>query len=137
VETVGVVVPRAKVRLPEMAFLVPAHDIFWSAVTRDTVPDAERRAFAFHFRTGHTDAEKMGRIGELLGVGAADLLDRGQRMTVLPSPQLGHDHTVAELDRLLAGSRLALTGNYFEGLAIEDCVGRSAGEWARVAAAGA
>ena len=136
VETVGVVVPRAKVRLPEMAFLVPAHDIFWSAVTRDTVPDAERRAFAFHFRTGHTDAEKMGRIGELLGVGAADLLDRGQRMTVLPSPQLGHDHTVAELDRLLAGSRLALTGNYFEGLAIEDCVGRSAGEWARVAAAG-
>jgi protoporphyrinogen oxidase len=56
---------------------------------------------------------------------------------VLPSPVLGHDHTVGELDRLLEGSRLALTGNYFDGLAIEDCVGRSASEWARVAQAGA
>jgi protoporphyrinogen/coproporphyrinogen III oxidase len=137
VETVGVAVPRARVTLPEMAFLVPAHDIFWSAVTRDPVPDPERRAFAFHFRTGHTDAEKMGRIREILGVAEGDLLDQARRMTVLPSPVLGHDHTVAELDRLLAGSRLALTGNYFDGLAIEDCVARSASEWARVARAGA
>jgi protoporphyrinogen/coproporphyrinogen III oxidase len=136
VDSVGVVVPRARVALPEMAFLVPAHDIFWSAVTRDPVPDPDRRAFAFHFRTGHTEAEKMGRIREILGAAADERLDRSQRMTVLPSPQLGHDHAVAELDRLLAGSRLALTGNYFDGLAIEDCVGRSVAEWARVAAAG-
>ena len=53
---------------------------------------------------------------------------------MLPSPVLGHDRVVGELDRMLAGSRLALTGNYFEGLAIEDCVQRSRAEWARVAA---
>lgn len=56
-------------------------------------------------------------------------------MTLLPSPVLGHDRTIAELDRMLAGTRLSLTGNYFEGLAIEDCVLRSRAEWARVAGA--
>jgi oxygen-dependent protoporphyrinogen oxidase len=137
VETVGVVVARGKVaHLPELAFIVPAEDVFWSAVTRDPVPDPERRAFAFHFRTGRTDAEKTKRICDVLGVQPADFLDTGRRMTLLPSPVLGHDRTVHELDRLLAGSTLALTGNYFAGLAIEDCVARSKQEWRRVAAAG-
>ena len=135
-ETVGVVVRREKVKLPEMAFLVPVDDIFWSTVTRDTVPDATFRAFAFHFRTGHTDSEKLEKISSILGLGAADFEDQGRRMTVLPSPTIGHDRTVAELDRLLSGSRLALTGNYFAGLAIEDCVLRSKAEWGRVAASG-
>jgi UDP-galactopyranose mutase len=39
------------------------------------------------------------------------------------------------MDRCLAGTRLALTGNYFAGLAIEDCVLRSNAEWARVGGA--
>ena len=57
-DSMGVVVRRDRLKLPEMAFLVPADDLFWSAVTRDPVPDPERRAFAFHFKTGKTDEEK-------------------------------------------------------------------------------
>ena len=45
---------------------------------------------------------------------------------------LGHEQLVVELDRLLQGGKLALTGNYFGGLAIEDCVVRSKEEFARV-----
>jgi len=136
VETIGVAIPREKIKLPEMAFLVPVDDIFWSAVSRDTVPDATHRAFAFHFRTGHTEAEKMGRISRILGLEPEAFEDVGRRMTLLPSPAVGHDRVVTELDRLLSGARLALTGNYFAGLAIEDCVLRSKAEWARVAALG-
>jgi UDP-galactopyranose mutase len=33
---------------------------------------------------------------------------------------------------MLAGTRLALTGNYFTGVAIEDCVIRSRQEWVRL-----
>jgi oxygen-dependent protoporphyrinogen oxidase len=131
-ESVGVVVRRDKLKLPEMAFLVPADDLFWSAVTRDPVPDPERRAFAFHFKTGTTDEERRARIAAILQVEPADLEEVTRRMTLLPSPVLGHDRTIEELDGMLAGSRLALTGNYFEGLAIEDCVQRSRAEWARV-----
>jgi UDP-galactopyranose mutase len=135
-ETVGVVVRREKVKLPEMAFLVPADDLFWSAVTRDPVPDPDWRAFAFHFKTGKTDAERRDRIAGILQVSQGDFEEVTRRMTLLPSPVLGHDRTVAEIDRMLEGGRLALTGNYFEGLAIEDCVQRSIGQWARVGAPG-
>jgi protoporphyrinogen/coproporphyrinogen III oxidase len=133
VETVGVVVPREKARVPEAAFLVPLEDVFHSAVTRDTVPDTAWRAFAFHFKPGQGRAEKLARVAGVLGVGLADLEQVEEKTTVLPSPVLGHDAVVREIDRLLEGSPLALTGNYFEGLAIEDCVQRSRSEWRRVA----
>jgi UDP-galactopyranose mutase len=136
VETVGVVLPREKVHLPELAFLVPLDDVFHSAVTRDPVPDASFRAFAFHFRPGHGREEKLARIAEVLKVDRGDLADVEEKTTVLPSPVLGHDALVHEIDRLLEGSSLALTGNYFEGLAIEDCVQRSRAEWLRVAGLG-
>jgi protoporphyrinogen/coproporphyrinogen III oxidase len=132
-DTVGVVVAREKVAIPEIAFLVPRDDIFFSAVTRDPVADPARRAFAFHFKTGHSRAEKLRRIGEVLGVGEGDLQEVFEKTTVLPSPVLGHGESVREIDRLLEGGRLAVTGNYFAGLAIEDCVLRSRAEWARVA----
>jgi UDP-galactopyranose mutase len=53
---------------------------------------------------------------------------------VLPSPVLGHKDVVAGLDAALAAQpRLAVTGNWFAGLSIEDCVQRSRAEWQRVA----
>ena len=64
----------------------------------------------------------------------AILLHLAEKKVSLPSPALGHGEGVAEIDRCLAGTRLAVTGNYFEGLAIEDCVLRSYAEWRRVAA---
>ncbi|HEU4385459.1 MAG TPA: FAD-dependent oxidoreductase [Anaeromyxobacteraceae bacterium] len=134
-ETLGVVVPREKVRLPEIAFLVPIDDLFWSAVSRDPVPDPRLRGFAFHFRTGQTREERLARMAEVLGCGQEDFLQVFDKTTMLPSPVLGHGEAVAELDRLLAGGRLAATGNYFEGLAIEDCVARSRAEWRRVSQA--
>jgi oxygen-dependent protoporphyrinogen oxidase len=36
------------------------------------------------------------------------------------------------VDRLLAGMPLAVTGNWFAGLSIEDCVQRSRSEWERL-----
>ena len=133
-DSMGVVVRRDRLKLPEMAFLVPADDIFWSAVTRDPVPDPERRAFAFHFKTGKTDAEKRARISQILGLEPSGFEEVSQRTALLPSPVIGHDRVVAEIDRMLAGQPLALTGNYFEGLAIEDCVQRSLSEWERLVA---
>jgi UDP-galactopyranose mutase len=132
VESAGVVLPRDATPLAECAFVVPVDDVFFSAVTRDPFPDPARRGFAFHFRPGVPREEKLARIAAVLRVSRA-ALDRAveQRLT-LPAPALGHDEIVADLDRCLAGTKLALTGNYFAGLAIEDCVLRSNAEWARI-----
>jgi len=133
VESVGVVLPREKCWMPECAFVVPVDDVFHSAVTRDPFPDPARRAFAFHFKPGVAREAKLKRMSDVLRVPVAELGELDEQRLVLPSPALGHGELVAEIDRCLAGGKLAVTGNYFAGLAIEDCVLRSNEEWARVA----
>ncbi len=134
VESLGTVLPRARCWMPECAFVVPVNDVFYSIVTRDPVPDPERRAFAFHFRPGVPRHEKLRRMIDVLRVGKEDLQLLVEDNRTLPAPALGHEAIVQEIDRCLAGGKLAVTGNYFGGLAIEDCVGRSNAEWARIGA---
>jgi UDP-galactopyranose mutase len=134
VESAGVVLPRAKAPLAECAFVVPVDDLFFSMVTRDPFPDPERRAFAFHFRPGVPRDEKLARMSAVLRVPREALAEIVEQRLTLPSPTLGHAEIVASVDRCLAGTKLAVTGNYFAGLALEDCVLRSNAEWARISA---
>jgi UDP-galactopyranose mutase len=135
IESLGVVVEAARVAaIPTSMFLVPFDDAFHSIVTRDSVPDARWRAFAFHFKPGRSRDERLARAAEVLKVPASSFAEVAERTTVLPSPVLGHERLVGEIDRLAAGGRIAVTGNYFGGLSLEDCVARSRAEWARVAA---
>jgi UDP-galactopyranose mutase len=133
VESWGVVLPRAAVHLPEVAFVVPQREIYFSAVSRDPVSDAEWRGFAFHFSPGHRRDDKLRRITSLLQVFPTDFVASHERRTLLPAPAVGHDRIVAAIDQALAGDRLAVVGNFFGGMAIEDCVARAKSEWQRVA----
>jgi protoporphyrinogen/coproporphyrinogen III oxidase len=132
VESHGVVLPRDKCWMPEVAFVIPADDVFHSAVTRDPFPDPRFRAFAFHFKAGLTREDRIRRMSEVLRLPPEELGEITDQRLVLPAPALGHGDIVKGLDAALAGGRLALTGNYFAGLAIEDCVLRSNDEWRRV-----
>jgi oxygen-dependent protoporphyrinogen oxidase len=133
VESAGVVLPRARCWMPEIAFLVPVDDLFHSAVTRDPFPHPELRSFAFHFRPGLTREARLRRMAEVLRVPEGELGEVVEARSTLPAPGLGHGELLAEMDRCLSGGKLALLGNYFDGMAIEDCMLRSAREWARVA----
>jgi UDP-galactopyranose mutase len=133
VETLGVAVRAAKVsRIPVSMFLVPKKDVFHSIVTRDSVPDAEWRSFSFHFRPGLSPGQRLDRAAQVLGLHREDLEEVAPKRTVLPSPALGHETIVAEIDRQSAGRKLCVLGNWFAGLSIEDCVDRSLSEWKRV-----
>jgi len=134
VETLGFAVRASKVsRIPVSMFLVPKRDVFHSIVTRDSVPDLDWRAFSFHFKPGLTAGDRLARAASLLGLSRADLEEMAEKRTVLPSPALGHEAIVAEVDRLSSDRTLCVLGNWFAGLSIEDCVDRSRSEWARVA----
>jgi protoporphyrinogen/coproporphyrinogen III oxidase len=134
VESAGTVLPRERCWMPECAFVVPVDDVFFSCVTRDPFPDPERRAFAFHFRPGLSLEERREKMRDVLRVPPDAEGEIAEWRHVLPSPAVGHGAIVAAIDRELAGKRLALSGNYFGGLAIEDCVLRSNAEWDRVSA---
>ncbi|MGC3996359.1 MAG: FAD-dependent oxidoreductase [Anaeromyxobacter sp.] len=136
VESVGLVLPREKCWMPDCAFVVPVDDLFYSCVTRDPFPDGKRRSFTFHFRGDVPREARLRRMAEVLRVPEAELGELVEKRLTLPSPAIGHGEIVREIDQCLAGSRLAITGNYFAGLAIEDCVIRSLEEWNRLAALG-
>lgn len=132
IDSVGVVLPAGRVRLPEVAFIAAADDLFHSLVTRDPFPDPAHRAFTFHFKAGLTPAQRLARMAEVLDVPVSGLGPALEWQHVLPSPRLGHGQRIAAIDRALAGGRLAVVGNAFEGMAIEDCITRARAEAARV-----
>lgn len=131
VETLGVIVKKEDVKIGPIAALAATDEIFYSFVSRDTFPDPLYRAFAFHFKASAGGREaRLQRIAEVIGTGNFEHIATAEH--VIPSLRLGHKETIAELDSLLAGSPLLLTGNYFSGIAIEDCVARSLQESRRL-----
>ena len=134
IESMGVVADASQVGLPRLAGIVPLNDSFFSVVTRDVVPDQRLRAFTFHFRAGLTLEERIARICGVTGLARDQLTCVATHATSLPSPSLEHAELAGEIDRHLPGSGLYVTGNYFGGLAIEDCSLRSAREAARLLA---
>jgi protoporphyrinogen oxidase len=131
VETVGVIIKKEETGIGPIAALAAADDVFYSFVSRDTFPDPVYRGFAFHFKAGKGSREaRLARIAQVLGTGNFEQVVTAEH--VIPSLRLGHGQTVQELDSLLADTQLMLTGNYFTGLAIEDCVSRSLAESRRI-----
>ena len=132
VESLGARVARGRCALPECAFIVPSDDIFYSALTRDTFTDSSSRGFTFHFRPGISREEKILRVCRILGVFPENLDNITENEVTLPSPRINHAAITADIKKLLNRRDFALTGNYFDGLAIEDCIARSFEEWRRV-----
>ena len=134
-ETVGIVVKKTDTNLPPLAGLVGGDKRFYSVVSRDTVNHPEYRGFAFHFRptdkTGE-DKAKDDYITAVTGVPRAQWLHRETRSNPLPAPVLGHAGLTKTIDLAIANASLLVTGNYFSGLALEDCVSRSFSEIARL-----
>lgn len=136
VRTIGVAVRREDTALPPAAFFIPLEDAFRSCVTRDTVPDSRFRGFAFHLRPDVDESTAMHRIQDFLGVPDSRWVDLARHQVVLPSPRMGHEALIAAVEQAISGSRLAVTGNWFAGLALEDCVLRSTDQAARLLDAG-
>ena len=97
------------------------------------MPDDNYRGFVFHFKPGLDEKTKRSRITEVLGVGFSKIEHTEAKYNTVPTLQLGHHQWLEKTDQLLKGKKsLLLTGNYFGGMAIEDCVSRSKSEFARL-----
>lgn len=133
VDSVGVIVKKSDISLKSVAAMISPNDIFYSIVSRDTVPDENFRGFAFHFKPGLDDATKRKRITDVLGVSMSKIVHSESRLNTVPSLNLGHHQWLEKTDTLLKQKKnLLLTGNFFGGMAIEDCVSRSLSEFNRM-----
>jgi len=112
--------------LPPLAGLIAVDDAFYSMVSRDYIRDERYRGFAFHFRAGAlTPDEQLGRACRALGVDQDRIAGLHRVANRLPALRSGHEARVRRIDAALAGGRLAITGNWFLGVSIEDCLTRS------------
>lgn len=133
IETLGVLVHKGDLRLPALGGLVAINENYFSAVSRDAVSDEKFRGFAFHFRPGKLSIdEKIKTIAAALKIEPDKIVQTvAKNDNVVPSLTLDHAKWQSEADKLLKGKPLFVTGNYFSGVAIEDCMQRSLSEFNR------
>jgi protoporphyrinogen oxidase len=136
IETLILVFRAADLALKPIAGLIAVDDAFYSAVSRDFLADPIYRGFAFHFRPGALDAQaQVERACIALGAAPRRIVGQARVRNRLPALRTGHAARVQRLDETLAGTRLAVTGNWFLGVSIEDALTRSRSESDRLFAA--
>ena len=133
IESVGVVIDKADLSLDALAGVIAIDGDFYSAVSRDFMHHPKLRGFTFHFKPSRLNQdEKLQCICNVLGVTAVALLHVFNKINRLPAPNMGHHAFVETLDLSLEGKALALVGNYFDGVAVEDCLERVEKEFSRL-----
>ncbi|NTW50807.1 MAG: FAD-dependent oxidoreductase [Chlorobiales bacterium] len=132
VDSVAVAVKKSDLSIKPIAAAISPNDIFFSMVSRDTVADDAYRGFTFHFKTGLGEAQKTKRMTEVLKISESKFAHKFSCSNIVPSLRVGHKEWLDKMDAMLKGKNLILTGNYFGGMAIEDCVSRSRSESERL-----
>lgn len=135
IESVGVVIKATDLTSDAIAGIIAIDDAFYSAVSRDYLDHPYLRGFTFHFKPGLLNQdEKTQRICHILQIDPDDIQHIFHKTNRLPAPDMGHHALTEALDAALDGSALALIGNYFDGIAVEDCLQRVEKECTRLLA---
>ncbi len=132
IDTQILVFDKGNVGVDTLAGLISVDGAFLSAVSRDFLDDPKLRGFAFHFPGDLLDEDaRIATACTALDAKPEHVLASTRVRNRLPALRKGHAEQVAKLDRALDGGRLGITGNWFFGVSIEDCVTRSRGEHER------
>jgi protoporphyrinogen oxidase len=127
VETTGIIVKKEDVNVDNFSFIIAADDDFTSAVSRDILPDDKYRGFAFHFKGDKLDEEgKLNKMEDVLGMDRGSIVAKEDVVHFSPTLGLNHETAIEALESAIAKHEgLYIVGNYFGGLAIEDCALRA------------
>jgi protoporphyrinogen oxidase len=133
IESHAVILKASDLDLVPLAGIIGRDDDFYSVVSRDLVPDADYRAFTFHFRPGRLDeSARLARICGVLGVEQSAILSSISQANRLPALRLGHAERIEWIDQQIQPLSLGLTGNWFQGVSIEDSLVRTRSEYERL-----
>ncbi len=133
IDSLVLVFERSQLSVDEIAGLISVDGAFLSAVSRDFLPDDRYRGFAFHFPvSGLSEAERVQSACQAIDADPATISAKAHVRNRLPSLTANHAHQIAALDSALADGRIAVTGNWFLGVSIEDCVTRTHSEHQRL-----
>jgi len=123
VETTGIIIKKEDVDVDPFSFVIAQDDDFTSVVSRDIIPDEKYRGFSFHFKGDKLSSEeKMAKIEDVLNIDRGVIVAKDEIVNFSPTLGLNH-HTIATnlKEAVNRAEGLHIAGNYFGGIAIEDC----------------
>jgi len=130
--TRGIVVSRKQVSVDPHSFIIPLSGDCYSEVSRDVVPHDKYRGFAFHFKKDDSQKEEQLQfMDHILGLDPNGEKEIVEEIHHLPLLKVGHSSHIKQMELLLQQTGIYMTGNFFEGLSLEDCVSRSHTEFIR------
>lgn len=125
--SLGIIVEKESThKLREFAGLLTNTEQYTSIVSRDIVPHPKYRGFTIHAQ-GEVELEKLRELlCTTLQIEKSDILKEKYKNNKLPQLQKGHEDFLYDLTELIAKQEtIYITGNYFHGLSLEDCLQRS------------
>ena len=129
IESTAVIMDKSEVKIEPLTFVIPLQGACYSMVTRDVLADEKYRGFACHFQKNDvTNGEQVATMAELLSADKSDLPQAIKATHSLPLIKVGHTERMSQIKEEAQKSGIYITGNFFNGLSLEDCVERSSEE---------
>ncbi|ALB01894.1 protoporphyrinogen oxidase [Francisella persica ATCC VR-331] len=125
--SVGIVTSKTSLKhIKNLAGLIGKQQFFYSAVSRDVVDNRNYRAVVFHCRNYFSENELLAKITKLLNIKKEEILYTYIKNNTLPCYHRNHSQFLEDLDKeLQKNPDLFISGNFFDRLAIENCIQRS------------
>ena len=133
--SIGVVVKKHDLKqIKYLAGLIGKEQFFYSAVSRDIINDDKLRAIVFHCKDHATNEDCLiSQITKLLNIDKNQILHTQIKYQSLPKYNKNHTKFIDDLNKgLQHQENLYITGNFFDRLAIENCIRRSNTEASKI-----
>ncbi|WP_372640936.1 NAD(P)/FAD-dependent oxidoreductase [Ancylomarina sp.] len=126
-ESTALILEKDKPGIEPVTFVIPLQGACYSMVTRDVLVDEKYRGFACHFQQDDaSNGEQSATMARLLSL---DEIPQTQKANhTLPLIKVGHKERMAAIISQAQKTGVYITGNFFNGLSLEDCVERSSQE---------
>jgi len=114
-------------KLNNISGLIGKKQFFYSVISRDIIDHKNLRALTFHCKSiANSENEILKNITNILNINADQILNYNFKTNVLPMYNVKHNIFIKNLENdLKSSSGLYITGNFFDRLAIENCIKRS------------
>lgn len=127
VSSLGIIIDKKHApQLAPFAGLLTTTNAYTSIVSRDIAPHKKYRGFSIHAQGKITAVDLRNMLCKTLNITADCILKEMYKNNYLPQLQKGHEDF---LEALVASTQetpgIYVTGNYFHGLSLEDCLQRS------------
>ena len=127
IESIALILDKDKPGIEPLTFVIPTQGSCFSMVTRDVLAHEKYRGFACHFQQNKiSNGEQETTMAKLLGVDKIPKTTKANHS--LPLIKIGHKERIANMIYQAEKMGIYITGNFFNGLSLEDCVERSTQE---------